>query len=205
MSLDTTARGGGYYVVYSSPIKIPLDVIDGPAWLRQNALRLTQHTQEREAMVKCSQILEAVKNGAPVVYPYYTHELCVLVVETVVQENVGVLPPPVIPETIPEGEALDLLNLIDSLLPESGEPNIIQASTFWGGVEIFMDQCKTHWKVHRYRMFKDLGADGVPDSSDPRDWIGLGWRGGIILWHEMNVRFLVKSVGTAALLLSLIG
>lgn len=188
MSLETTARGGGYFVVWGAPTPIPRDVIDGPAWLRDNALRLTSHREEREALVKCSQILEAVKAGGPVVFPYYTHELCVRVVETVIEEHVAP-PPPSVLETIPAGEAVDFLELVDELVPNPAAEYVIGVDgtreAFWAAVDIHIDRTLA---ANDYRLH---GIRRLDPATGKKRLFGTCWRGAVSLWDRANVRLLL--------------
>lgn len=212
MSINATARGGGYYVVYALDAPIPKDVQDGESWMILHGLRLTQHTQEREALEQCSEFLEAMKNGAPKKYIYYLHEMCVSVVETLIANAIPItpstpLPPPpdvptpTMPETVPQGEALDFLDLIEKFMPayDPLKSYKIAAPNFYAGLDVALDRHKNDWLTH---MMYYGSPD--PDGIIRPKWVGTTWRGGAIIWHKMNVRFLIKSIAVpAALLLAL--
>ena len=191
MSIDTTARGGGYFVIYAAPTPIPKDVTDGEAWLRANATRMTQHRDERECVSECSRILEAVEKGGPRVWPYYVHELVVSVVET--SHVTAVPPPPPVPLLPPAAAGADLLEQVNALAPESAADYTIRTDNYWLGLQVSFERSLTRktpiW--HRVIYAKPGPTPGTEIRTKPRV-VGVLWRGAVALWGFAQFRLVIQ-------------
>ena len=161
--IDATARGSGYFKAYADDAFV------------------SQHVAEREALERCVEVL-AVRPTARV---YYVHEYTVDVV-------LSDAPPPELPETepapyvtpVPDEGALDLLDLIESLVPDV--PEVEVPSTGNADIDIgnFARRHAGDWLLHALKMQETV--DG------PKKWVASCWHGLVLSWKDARFRLLIK-------------
>jgi hypothetical protein len=155
-ALDLTARGQGYYVVYV------------------NDAKFSQHTQEREAIERVTELLQADM----ALRVHYVHEY---VVDATLDLDAHEAPPVTDPAVLPVSDGgMDLVDFLSMLDEQSNGPiivgEVIQAPDFWSGMVHLVSQHRDSgsWLFHRI-----VGQDA--DGNKTR--IGLTWKGYLLLWH----------------------
>ena len=153
--IDATARGQGYFKVYADDAFV------------------SQHTQEREALERSAEIL-AVRPTARV---YYVHEYTVDVV-------LSDAPPPELPPEpepyvtpAPDAPAVDLLDMIESALPETPEVEYQSANP----------DAAVGEHARRYRgdlLVHQLKING--------SWVASSWAGLVLSWKDFRFRLFAK-------------
>ena len=163
--IDATARGQGYFKVYADDAYV------------------SQHIAEREALERCAEVLTV----RPVARVYYVHEYTVDVV-------LSDAPPPALPEPgtepapyvtpVPDEGALDLLNLIESLLPDVPEIEVPSTGNLDVDLGNFARSHTGDWLLHMLKV--RYGVDATPR------WVAITWHGLLLSWKDMKGRFLIK-------------
>lgn len=133
--------------------------------------QFSKHVQEREAI---QQAINA-KQEVPAVPVHYSHPYRVVVELT---DEVLELPGPSEPPTSDAGE-----DLIDFLARVHGEPvevNFLEAPDFRTALKMFATETKGTWLVKR--LFAEANGEHT--------WIGVGWRGYVLLfiWRDRFIR-----------------
>lgn len=153
-SVDLTAKGGGYYRVHV------------------NGALFSQHVAEREAVERCTEVL----NSAPTADVYYDHAYRV---EAKLADDGAAVPDATAPSPQSDG-GIDLIDFLTMLDEEANGPLIegdtVDAPDFYSGIQLLVLQHRDSGSW----LFQRLVAR-YPDGTLQR--VGLSWRGYVLLWH----------------------
>lgn len=178
MRIDTRAEGGGYYRVF----------VNGTQWSR--------HTMAHKAGEMATDVMaEALHQGLPVPEIYYTHDLEVYYTPEVGWEGLAI--PPVSQDPPVSDGGQDIVEFIAGLTgydPQapSNEPHWLDPTGDW--MAEFIERTKSTW------FFIPLVADtdGNPATGEDRNWLGVGWRGYVLLFYGRDRNAIRINVGGSA-------
>lgn len=154
-ALDLTAKGSGYYIVYV------------------NEAKFSQHTQEREAIERITELLQADAT----LKVHYVHEYRV---EATLDLSQHEAPPVVDAAVLPVADnGMDLVDFLSMLDEQANGPitigTLVETPDFWSGIQqiVISHRDSGSWLFQRIASIK---ADGSLTR------IGLTWKGYVLLW-----------------------
>lgn len=135
--------------------------------LMVNGQHFSNHSQEREGIEKSSHILEITPEAIVTLTPP---------IVKVESSKTGVTTPNIPGEPVLSDAGEDLIDFIDRMQgpPTSYEKIIVD--NFYAGVEAFIVKTKATWLVRR--LYWEVNGEKI--------WVGIGWRGYILIWHKRD-------------------